>query len=409
MMNYNEALAFIHSTPKFSRVLGNDLLNKLLNVLGNPQNNLKFVHIAGTNGKGSTASMTASVLKKAGYRTGLFTSPFIEKFNERIQINSVPIPNDKLATLTEKVKTAMEENDAPVSEFALITAIAFLYFKEEACDIVILEVGLGGRLDATNVIKKPLVSAITSIGFDHTQYLGDTLDKIATEKCGIIKENVPVVLYPVQDDIVTKTVENVCFEKNSELIIPALPEIINNQLVYDSKSFSLSLKGTYQFYNATVVIEIVKLLKQSGFNITYADLKYGLENTVWIARYEFLTPDLVIDGSHNPAGVKELISDLKKENRKITLIIAMMEDKEYKECVKLFSEIADTVIITKLNLPRCLKPEALALEFKKYEISPILTNNTKDAIKLSKKSENLTCVSGSLYLAGEIRANLSNI
>lgn len=402
-MNYKEALNFIHSAPKFSRILGNDLLNKLLNILDNPQNELKFVHIAGTNGKGSTASMTASVLKKAGFKTGLFTSPFIERFNERIQINGIPIKDDDLSILTEEVKKTMEENDISVSEFALITAIAFLYFKKENCDIVILEVGLGGRLDATNVIKKPLVSAITSISLDHTQYLGDTVEQIACEKFGIIKERTPVVLYPIQDDIVIKTAQKFCKEKNSELIIPKIPEILNSEIVYDDKRFKLSLKGTYQGYNASVVIEIIKLLRKSGFDISESDLEFGLSNTVWIARFEYLTPDLIIDGSHNPAGVKELISDLKKENRKITLVTAMMADKEYKECVKLFSQITDTVIVTKLDIPRCCDTNVLALEFKKYGISPKLCENSKDAINLAKKEGNLICVSGSLYLAGEIR------
>lgn len=410
-MNYTEALSFIHSTPKFSRILGNELLNKLLHVLGNPQKDLKFIHIAGTNGKGSTAAMTASVLKKSGFKTGLFTSPFIERFNERIQIDSIPIPDDKLAEITQTVKCAMEENDAFVSEFALITAIAFLYFKQKNCDIVVLEVGLGGKLDATNVIENPLVSVITSISLDHTQHLGDTLDKIASEKCGIIKENTPVVLYPVQEDIVIKTVKNFCKEKNSELIIPKIPQILNSQIVYDKENFSLSLKGTYQAYNASVVIEIIKYLRKLGFCISHDDLKHGLNNTSWIARFEFLNPDLIIDGSHNPAGVTELIRDLKKQNRKITLVTAMMEDKEYRECIRLFSKITDTVIITKLNIPRCCDIDVLASEFKKYGITPVFSENSKDAVKIAQSLGNLTCVSGSLYLAGEVRRefNLSNI
>lgn len=404
-MNYKEALDYIHSTPKFSRVLGNDLLKKLLTLLDNPQDDLKFIHIAGTNGKGSTAAMTASVLQKSGLKCGLFTSPFIERFNERIQINNVPIPDDTLALLTEKVKTTMEENDAFVSEFALITAIAFLYFKEENCDIVVLEVGLGGRLDATNVIKKPLISVITSISLDHTQYLGDTVEKIAEEKCGIIKENVPVVLYPIQENCVIKTVKKHCEDKKSKLIIPKIPEIKDKKMIYDGHEFELSLKGSYQFYNASVVIEIIKAL---DFDISLSDLKYGLLNTSWIARFEFLTPDLIIDGSHNPDGISVLIKDLKNQNRNLTIITAMMADKEYEECAKLLSSLTDDVYVTKLDIPRCLEPKDLAKEFEKYGIRAKITHNSKDALKLTENNGKLVCVLGSLYLAGEVRRNFNS-
>lgn len=410
-MNYIDALNYIHSTPKFSRILGNELLKKLLAVLNNPEKSLKFVHIAGTNGKGSTAAMTASVLKKAGYKTGLFTSPFIEKFNERIQINNVPIPDIELAKLTSTVKNAIEENDAYVSEFALITAIAFLYFARENCDIVILETGLGGKLDATNVIENPLLTVITSISLDHTEYLGDTLEKITAEKCGIIKENIPTVLYPIQDECVFETVGKFCESKSSKLIIPDIPTSKNGVMEYKNKSFSLSLKGSYQINNASVVIEIVKLLNTFGFNISEADLKYGLSHTEWIARFEFLTPDLIIDGSHNPDGVKLLKHDLLSLNQKTTLIIAMMSDKEYSECIKHFSEITDSIIITKIDMPRCCAPDILAEEFKKYNITPIICEDIKNAIETAKGLGNLICVCGSLYLAGYVRQmfNLSNI
>ncbi len=407
-MDYEKALEYIHSTPKFARTLGNDLLRKLLKLLGNPEKNLKFVHIAGTNGKGSTAAMTASVLKKSGYKTGLFTSPFIEQFNERIQINNSPIPDDELAILTSKVKSAIDKNDAPVSEFALITTIAFLYFAKENCDIVVLETGLGGRLDATNVIEQPLMSVITSISLDHTQYLGDTIDKITAEKCGIIKENTPVILYPLQENCVFDVVKSFCKKNNSPLIIPSLPEIKASGMIYENDTFSLSLKGSYQFYNASVVIEIIKLLRLKGFIISDADLKYGLSNTTWIARFEFLTPDLVIDGSHNPGGVKELKKDLLTLNKKVTLVVAMMSDKEYSECIKYFSEITDSVIITKLSMPRCCEPEILSEEFKKYGVNPKICVSIEDSLKTAKATGNLTCVCGSLYLAGEVRRLFSD-
>ena len=407
-MDYEKSLEYIHKTPKFARMLGNDLLRKLLRVLNNPEKKLKFIHIAGTNGKGSTAAMTASVLKKAGYKTGLFTSPFIERFNERIQINNEPIPDVELAALTTEVKSAIEKNDAPVSEFALITTIAFLYFAKEDCDIVVLETGLGGRLDATNVIESPLMSVITSISLDHTQYLGDTIEKITAEKCGIIKENTPVILYPLQEDAVFHVVKSFCEKNHASLTIPKLPEITASGMVYDNESFSLSLNGNYQFYNASVVIEIIKLLRQLGFKISDSDLRYGLLNTKWIARFEFLTSDLIIDGSHNPGGVKELKKDLLSLDKKVTLVIAMMSDKEYSECIKYFSEITDSVIITKLSMPRCCEPEILSEEFKKYGINPKIYENIPDALKAAKGFGNTVCVCGSLYLAGEVRRLINN-
>lgn len=407
-MNYEEALLYIHNTPKFSRILGNDLLKKLLNALNNPQNDLKFIHIAGTNGKGSTAAMTASVLKQAGYKTGLFTSPFIERFNERIQINSKPISDSDLAKLTNTVKKAIEDNDAPVSEFALITAIAFLYFKQENCDIIILETGMGGRLDATNVITAPLACAITSISLDHTQYLGDTIEKITAEKCGIIKKDTPVVLYPIQEDKVFDIVKDFCKNSNSELIIPEIPKGEKNPFFYKGEEYKLSLKGSYQIYNACVCIELLSILQKAGFKISGSDIKIGLNSTQWIARFEFLTPDLIIDGSHNPDGVLQLKKDLLKQNRDITLVVAMMEDKECEACVKIMSQITENVIVTSLDMPRCKNPHDLAAEFAKHGITTKVLAKTKDAVNLALLSKNLVCVCGSLYLAGEVRKDFNH-
>lgn len=407
-MKYTDALNYIHSTPKFQRILGNDLLKKLLSALNNPEKSLKFIHIAGTNGKGSTAAMTASVLQKAGYKTGLFTSPFIERFNERIQINNIPIPDDTLASLTETVMHAIDTYHTPVSEFALITAIAFLYFASEKCDIVILETGLGGRLDATNVIENPLLCAITSISLDHTRYLGDTVELIASEKFGIIKENVPVILYPIQKASVFDIARRFCTEHHSKLIIPDLPSGTNGNMTYKNEEYTLSLKGSYQINNAAVVIEIINFLKLLGFKISLSDLKYGLSHTKWIARFEFLTPDLIIDGSHNPDGVKNLKSDILALNKNITLIVAMMEDKEYSECVKLFSEITDNIIITQIDIPRCCKAEVLAAEFERRGIAPTICKALPEAVALAEAENGITCICGSLYLAGEARRLLAD-
>ncbi len=407
MMNYSQALEYIHSTPKFSRTLGNDLLKKLLFHLKNPEKELKFIHIAGTNGKGSTAAMISSVLTRAGYRTGLFTSPFIEVFNERIQIDNSPIPNDILAKLTTIVKDAMESYDAFVSEFALICAIAFLYFKQEQCDIVVLETGLGGRLDGTNVVENKVLSVLTSISLDHTMYLGDTIEQITLEKCGIIKENSTVILNPIQQPSVFDIVKKYCDEKNSELIIPQVPKASDNGFIYKGKNYKLSLKGSYQMYNASVALEIVNKLKNKGYIIDDECVRYGFENTTWPARFEFITDKLIIDGSHNPGGVYELKKSLGTIKDEVILVIAMMSDKAFSECVEIFSGITKNIIVTQIDMPRCLRVEELCSEFKKCGISPKIIKDPLQAVNFAIKSDKTVCVSGSLYLAGMIRSNIS--
>ena len=222
-MNYEEAISYIQSAPKVSKKLGNDALKKILNILDNPQDKLKFVHIAGTNGKGSTAAMINSVLCKSKIKTGLFTSPYLEVFNERIRINNEMISDDKLCFYTEKVKCTMEKNNTFLSEFSLILVIALLYYADVKCEIIVLETGLGGRLDATNVIPDKLIAVITKISRDHMQYLGNTESEIAFEKCGIIKPGTTVVSYPEQSVESLEVIEKTCGEMNVELIIPQKP------------------------------------------------------------------------------------------------------------------------------------------------------------------------------------------
>ncbi len=404
-MNYTEAINFIHSIPKFRRPLGNANLARLLEALGNPQKKLKFIHIAGTNGKGSTAAMTAEILRHSGYRTGLFTSPFLEVFNDRIRINGEYISDTDLADCTERVKTAMEENDALVSEFAFVTAVAFLYFYEKKCDFVVLEVGMGGKLDATNVIDKSLVSVICKIALDHTQYLGDTIEEIALEKCGIIRENGVAVSYPNDDvsDIITKCAA----DKNARLIIADKPEIIKNGFIYKGKEYALSLKGAYQPQNAAVVLEIVNALNEQGVKIPAKAVTDGLKNTHWAARFEFVADNVIIDGGHNLDGVKALKKSLLALNRDIVLVMAMMEDKAYEECIREITPIAKTVIATEVDMPRCLKAEKLSDIVNSMNVTVIVNTNPQDALKKALEIADgaLVCVCGSLFLAGEIRKN----
>ncbi|MGN0106760.1 MAG: bifunctional folylpolyglutamate synthase/dihydrofolate synthase [Hominilimicola sp.] len=406
-MNYTEALNFIHSIPKFRRPLGNANLRKLLGHLGNPQKKLKFIHIAGTNGKGSTAAMTAEILKQSGYRTGLFTSPFLEVFNDRIRINGENISDNDLADCVTRVKKAMEDNDALVSEFAFVTAAAFLYFYEKKCDFVVLEVGMGGALDATNVIDKSLVSVICKIALDHTQYLGDTIEEIALEKCGIIRENGLAVSYP--NDTVINIIEQCAANKNARLIIADNPEITENGFIYKGKEYPLSLKGTYQPQNAAVVLEIINALREIGLQIPESAVTEGLKNTHWAARFEFVSDNVIIDGGHNMDGIKALRKSLLDLNREIILVMAMMQDKAYEECIREIAPIAKTVVATQVDMPRCLKAEKLSDIVKSMNVPVVVNTNPQEALKkaLEIADSALVCVCGSLFLAGEIRKNFS--
>ena len=384
-MNYQETLQYINNTPKFSKILGNDDLLKLLESLGSPQDSLSFIHIAGTNGKGSVSAMTASILKNAGYKVGLFTSPFIEEFNERIKINGDNIPDGDLSKIATIVKERCEELSLEISVFAQITAMAFLYFEREKCDIVVLEAGLGGRLDATNVIKNPKATVITKIGFDHTEWLGDTLEKIATEKCGIIKDGAPLFTCENQADEVITIIKNFAKSKNS-------------QVTFCKKTdYPLSLLGEYQKQNAGIAVEVCRHL-----GIGEETIKKGLLSTKWPARFEFLKENLIIDGGHNPDGITALLDSLKNLGRKVIFVTAMMEDKEISTATGFLDEFSDSIIATEIAMPRCLSAEKLADHF----TNAIICKNPIDAVylALSKCEANtVVCVCGSLYLAGEVR------
>ena len=403
-MNYNEAIEYIHSIPKFRRPLGNAQLAHLLAVFDNPQDKLNVIHIAGTNGKGSTAAMLAEIMKRQGYKTGLFTSPFIEVFNERIQINNKLIPNDELAQYTLRVKRAMEENEAYVSEFAFITAVSFLYFYENKCDYVILETGMGGKLDATNIVKNPRLCILTSISLDHMQFLGDTIEEIAKEKCGIIKFGVPVVSYP--NNTVRDIIKGTAEKMKSELVFAGDAKKNEDGFEYKGTQYKLSLKGEYQCKNAAVVLEVCKMLNKYGIDISDKSIEEGLKNAAWMVRYEFIRDNLVIDGGHNSDGVHELVKSLKADGRKIFAVTAMMADKSVEECIKEISECAERMYCTELDMPRCEKAETLKKYTDHDSMKAEIIKNPVDAVNkaLSEADgDTLVAVCGSLYLAGEIR------
>ncbi|MEE1066507.1 MAG: folylpolyglutamate synthase/dihydrofolate synthase family protein, partial [Acutalibacteraceae bacterium] len=317
-MNYNEALEFIHSRMKFGSQPGMERISALCEAFDNPQDNLKYVHVAGTNGKGSTCTMIAKMLSAAGYKVGLFTSPFVVDFRERIQINSQMIPQQDFADIVEKIVPVIEDlkkKNIEPTEFEIITAAAFLYFSQENCDIVVLEVGLGGTLDSTNIIKKSEVSVITSISMDHTDILGDTILEIAAHKCGIFKEGGHVVGYPQSDFTVERFVkekakEAGCDYTHSDLARIRLvrEEFDGSTIIYAGCTFKIPLSGKHQIYNFSTAISAINVLKNKGWNVSAKNMIDGISTLKIPARVEIVSenPLVIIDGGHNAEGVDAL-------------------------------------------------------------------------------------------------------
>lgn len=383
-MKYKEALDYINSVPKFAGKPGNSELERLLDALGNPQNELKYVHVAGTNGKGSVCAMLAEIFKKSGLKTGLYTSPYIRVFNERIRVDGENIPDDVLAEIATEVRTKIEDLSIEISAFAQITAIAFLYFKRMKCDIVVLETGLGGRLDATNVIPSPEVCVITKIGLDHTEYLGGTPAEIAEEKCGIIKYGTKVVTCVNQPPEALDVIKSFCEKKHSPLQIAPRYEM------------PISLSGDFQKYNAGMAYAAAMLTgaeKEAVFS--------GLADTRWTARFEYLRPNLILDGAHNPDGIAALIDSLEKTGKSVIFVTAMMKDKDWRLSAKMINKAAKSVIVTEIPGLRCLSADELAKGFPYCKTEKNCLTAVQKALSEAEDGD-VVCVCGSLYLAGEV-------
>ncbi|WP_068675545.1 folylpolyglutamate synthase/dihydrofolate synthase family protein [Oceanobacillus sp. Castelsardo] len=421
-MNYEEALQYIHNPKYNSMKLGLDNIRLLMNALGNPEKQLKFVHIAGTNGKGSVASFLSHILRKAGYKIGLFTSPYITRFNERIKVDHEDISDDSLAKITEMIKNKIEEEHIPTTEFEIMTAIAFQYFYEQQCDIVVLEVGLGGRLDSTNVIEDPLLSIITSIGLDHQAFLGSTLPEIAGEKAGIIKENTPVLLYSQEKDV-EDVVFQVAEEKNSLVFQPDFSQIANVSTDLSGQSFDyksiqnlkITLLGEHQLKNAAVVLEAVQLLNENGIYIDENALRSGLAETTWPGRFEVIhqNPIVVIDGAHNIDSIIALIDNLTKyfKDKKIIAILGILKDKDVDEMIERVSPVVDRFITVTPGNPRAMKAEDLALRLKNKNQLAMVSQSFEEAIDLALEAageDGIICSFGSLYYIGEIRKTIKS-
>lgn len=423
-MEYQEVLQFIGGADKFGKKLGLDKVRSLMKRLGNPQETLETVHIAGTNGKGSTAAFLSEILQTAGYTVGLFTSPFLYEFNERIRVNGQMIDDFALRSVMGRVKLAAEamhaEGEEYPTEFELITAAAFCHFAAVNCDIVVLETGLGGRFDATNVISSPEVSVITSIGLDHTQYLGNTLAEIAFEKSGIIKKNRPCVCYGLQAEEAFAVIKRTAEEENSELHTWNKDELTKcevcekgNRFVFRDVCYQTRLRGEYQIYNAVTAIVTAKVLRKTFFEITEEAIQKGIANAKWSGRMESLSeqPLIIADGSHNPDGVRAFSKSAKKiaGNRKTEFVVAMMKDKDCESCLKELAALTDHVIVTTLPLPRAETEENLAQAAKKLFARVETAQSCKEALQIAQKNvgkHGCVFVLGSLYLIGEAKKAL---
>ena len=432
-MNYREALEYIHSTAKFGSVLGLERIKKLMEILGDPQEKLNIIHVGGTNGKGSTSSFISHILTQSGYKTGLFTSPYLESFCERIKIDSKDIGKDELAKSASAVKKAIDTlldmgYDHP-TEFEIVTAIAFYYYCEKEVDFVVLEVGLGGRYDATNIIEKPLVSVITPIDMDHMDMLGDTIEKIAYEKAGIIKPKMPVIVYP-QSKEAMEVIKRVAAEKDSKLIVADIKSNVKKSdlsaQVFDCtvdghrfEDMKIKLIGRHQVNNAIVALNVVwELSKTFGYFIGKDCMYKGLERTVWPGRLELLKkePNIIIDGAHNLHGAKALSSFMKdnfKRERTI-LVLGMLRDKEVDKVIRELVPLAETIICTSPENPRAMDSSELSSiirkEFKNVHI--IASNNSirksiHEAVNIAKDDSSII-IAGSLYMIGSVRSIILN-
>lgn len=410
MMGYEEAVNYIHSFLKFGVKLGLERMQALLNAIGNPEKNIKYIHVAGTNGKGTTSTMLSNILIDAGYKTGLFTSPYVFDFCERIRVNSVNIPHGDLADVIGRIKPAVDKLTADgieITEFELITAVGLLYFSEQGCDYAVMEVGLGGRFDATNVIPAPTVSVITSISYDHIAVLGDTIEKIAGEKCGIIKHGSRVVTTSCQNPKALGVIEAVCADKDVPLCIAdysnveILSESISGtNIEYLGNTYHIPLVGRHQIENTIGVIEAACTVD----NVSEANIQNGIRNTVIKGRMELIDTNTLIDGGHNEECALALADVIKKflPGRRITAVIGMMADKECEKYLEAVLPLCNSVVFTRPSNPRSETPERLTEIAKKYIKKITVENSPKIAYYKTKEQADFTLVCGSFYMLSDI-------
>ncbi len=412
-MTVQEAIDYIENFTWSRTKMGLARTRELLEKLGDPQKKLKFIHVAGTNGKGSTCAMLESILRHAGYRTGLYTSPFIETFCERIRFCGQNIEEDALAEITERVAYFADRMEDHPTRFELITAIGMLYFVERACDIVILEVGMGGLYDSTNVIEAPEAAVITNIGYDHTEYLGETLGEIAVQKAGIIKPGTDVICYDNTPDVI-EVIRDDCRKKGARFhpagnadVRLISSDLVRQQFMWKGHLLALSLPGIYQLRNAAVVLKTIEVLRKKGIRIETDAVREGLLAVRWPARFEVLSTDplFILDGGHNPQCAEAVAENIRQylPDREITMLMGVLHDKDYeKELDILDPYIAEYFCITPEN-PRALPAEKLAETIRRREKQATACETIPEGIRKGLSSGRPLLAFGSLYTAGDIR------
>lgn len=415
-MTYEEALAYLENYTWSKTRLGLGRTRELTAKLGDPQKKLRFVHVAGSNGKGSTCAMTASILQAAGYKTGLYTSPYIQTFCERIQVNGENIPEHRLAEVTEKLRDAAETMEDHPSWFEMVTAVAFQYYLEENCDIVVLEVGMGGEFDSTNVIEAPEVAVLTNIGLEHTEYLGDTIEAIARTKSGIIKPGCRVVSYDNVPEV-KAIITEVAKENGAPLIFadPSGIRLVSRDLdgqvfEWEGKTYRLPLHGEHQLKNASVVMEIVRELREQGWDISDEAVRRGLAEVKWPARFQVLSrePLFILDGGHNPQCAEAMTESLDAllPGQKVDFLLGILADKDYTQMIDILSPYAASFHCIAPENERALGVEALADTIRARGFETYAYNDLDEAIRTvcgSAAANNRPAVCfGSLYLAGEV-------
>lgn len=422
-MTYDEAVEFADSTKKYGSILGLESIRNLMQELGNVQEQLHIIHVAGTNGKGSVCAFLSAALTEAGYRVGRYNSPAVFERREVFRIGETMISKEEYAAVFERVQTACEalkKRGCPhPTVFEVETAAAFLWFYEKKCDLVLLETGMGGETDATNLITHPVCSVLTSIGMDHMQYLGNTIEEIAKVKAGIIKKGCPVVALK-QGDSVCEVIKNKAEECGSRCVLVEVPQYMQEAPIWGTTlqdvhygSVHTALGGIWQRENLSLALAVLKLLEESGYPITKEAVQSGIAKTIWHGRYEVLQtePLFIIDGAHNPIAAKRLKETIEKDftNREIIYIIGVLADKEHEKMLRLLLPGAKAVFTVTPDSPRALDGEILAKEARKYADTVWYVPDLGKAVKMAKetaKESDVILAVGSLSYLKEVKKAL---
>ena len=411
-MTAKEAIEYIENYTWSTTKLGLDRTRILLAGLGDPQKKLKFVHITGSNGKGSTCALIDSILRCAGYRTGLYTSPYLVNFNERIKINGIDIPDDDLARITSRVREIADKMEDHPSQFELVTAVAMEYFYDQKCDIVVLEVGMGGALDSTNVIEAPEAAVFTNIGLEHTEYLGKTIEAIAETKGGIIKPGCDCVVYD-GDKSAVDVLRNICLEKAVPMTVVDFSAVkplyhsLNAQTVrWNDMKLRLPLLGKHQRNNLCVSLEVIKVLQKRGWHINEDAIREGVSTVSWPARFQILSrkPLFILDGGHNPQcaeAMADILADYMK-GKKVTFLMGVLADKDYNSMLDSVCPHAARFVCVTPDSPRALKGERLAEILHERGFDAAYCASISDGVEEAEKYSDPIVAFGSLYMSGAI-------